>query len=104
MMPIFFQSKRHRQLTQALFCVKFVLYLAFILVQTFEIEVLCLFMLSQKSVRVEQLDLVKPRYNKYEKWLWLRTKIRIWSAVLLQVYIVVIIFVPSTNFYYVVMV
>lgn len=45
-MPVFFQSKKHRQLTQAVFCIKFILYLAFTLVQTFENEVLCLFMLS----------------------------------------------------------
>ena len=60
-------------------------------------------MLSQKSVRVEQLDLVKPRYNQFEKQLWLLTKGRIWLAAILQIYIVVIIFVPSADFYYVVM-
>ena len=87
-----------------MFCAKFVLYLAFILVQTFEIEVLCLFMLSQKPVRVEQLEMVRPRYNRYEMWLWILTKVRIYLAILFQVYVVVIILVPSTNFYYVVMV
>lgn len=61
-------------------------------------------MLSQKPVRVEQLEMVRPRYNKYEKWIWNVTKIRIWISILIQVYVVIIIFVPSTNFYYVLMV
>ena len=61
-------------------------------------------MLSQKPVRVEQLEMVRPRYNKCEKWIWNVTKIRIWISILIQVYVVIIIFVPSTNFYYVLMV
>ena len=42
----FFNDTTHRKATQALFCLKFVLFYAFVLIQIFEIEVLCLFMLS----------------------------------------------------------
>lgn len=101
--PIF-NHKVHRQITQAFFCGKFVLFFAFVLVQTFEIEVLCLFMMSQKFARVETLELIKSKYNRYEKTLWRFTKMRIWLAALCQLYIVVIIFTATTDFYYVAMV
>lgn len=72
--------------------------------QTFEIEVLCLFMLSQKQARVETLELIKSKYNRNEVILWKLAKGRIWLVAAAQIYIVVIIFVPSTDFYFVAMV
>ena len=61
-------------------------------------------MLSQKSVRLEQLDLVKPRYNKLEKALWLITQARVWIAAASQLYVVIIIFTLQERFFYVVMI
>ena len=48
--------------------------------------------------------MVRPRYNRLERGFWRFTKGRIWLAAMIQVYILVIIFVPSFNFYYVCMV
>jgi len=52
---------------------------------------------------VESLELVKSRYNRNEKALWFITKLRIWIAALMQIYIITIIFVQSNDFYYVTM-
>ena len=53
---------------------------------------------------METLELIKSKYNGNERWLWRFAKVRIWIAALCQIYIIVIIFVPGTNFYYVSMV
>lgn len=80
------------------------LYIAFIIIHTFENGVLCLFILSQKSVRLQQLEVVKPRYNRIERLFWLFTKLRMIFVALILTYVIVMIFVPSTDFYYVLMV
>ena len=60
-------------------------------------------MLSQKNVRVESLDLIKSKYNRNEKCLWGFTKLRMWLAALAQIPVIVTIFVPETDFYFVTM-
>ena len=63
--------------------------------QCFEQELLCIFIMMQSAVDLSQVEIIRPKYNSVEKALLQCFKIRLVLVALLQLFVILLIFVPG---------
>ena len=101
-----FTSEGYRDWATIIMSIKFLLFYCFMLYQIFELELMCAFILMQSSVNLNQLDIIKAKYNQFERPMPNWSKGRIIFISVGKTVLILMAFIPyfKRNFTFILMV